>query len=147
MIHGGRRLSSVWLALFLVLGCSVAPPRAEPAGQVDALKGSDSSAAAGARQRKAITIALPSDINALSTDLQQAGRNSLSSRYAHEFLTSYLENRMNAARVAIEADAVATATLPEDRRAAHRNGRRSARLDVRWHAANRHKPADGGPWG
>jgi peptide/nickel transport system substrate-binding protein len=77
---GGLWRPCLLFFLALVVGCSAPPPReAALAPQLPLPP-----------ERKAITIALPSDINALITGAELVGRNALPSRYVHEFLNSYL---------------------------------------------------------
>ena len=86
---GGLRRPCFVFFLVLVVGCSAPPPREDlPAPQPPLPP-----------ERKAITIALPSDVNALVTGVDLVGRNALPSRYVHEFLNSYLTSLNGEGRV------------------------------------------------
>src|SRR5436309_1394939 len=86
MRHWRRAPSIMALVLLLVAGCTA--PR-ETAGQV----ASEGPSTHPAGQRKAITIALRGDINALAGDADQSGRNSPPSIYLQEFIDASLTVR------------------------------------------------------
>lgn len=77
-------------ALLFAFGCT-ASPSTPSAGRPAANDGA--TAVHPTAQRKAITIALRNDINALAGDADQGGRNTPPSLYVQEFLNAYLTVR------------------------------------------------------
>jgi peptide/nickel transport system substrate-binding protein len=81
-----RRATLPLIIALLVVACA-APPTRE-AGAPDSAGQPETPP-----QRKAITIALQAEINALTTGLNQAAANSPPSRFFHEFTNAYLTTR------------------------------------------------------
>jgi peptide/nickel transport system substrate-binding protein len=86
MTRWSRGFGIITLAAVLA-ACAPSPSQREAGGQ------SSSGMEQRSDQRKAITIALRNDINALTGDADQGGRNSPPSLYVQEFVNAYLTVR------------------------------------------------------
>src|SRR5258708_1473613 len=82
------RVSIAALVLFIVAACATVPASR---GSLPWSGASPADASSGAR--KTISIALRGDINALTGDADQSGRNSPPSIYVQEFVNAYLTVR------------------------------------------------------
>jgi len=82
-LYSAQRCAALALAAAVFVGCTSSARQAEVGGPP----------AASSAQRKAITVALPAELNALATDLGVFGALSRPTSYVHAFLHSYVTVR------------------------------------------------------
>jgi peptide/nickel transport system substrate-binding protein len=87
-----------WRTVLSLIGtlviCSIACASPAPSASTGAGSGqANAQPPAAAAKRKVLTIALQSEINALVSSVNMNGINTLSSRYAHQFMNTYVTER------------------------------------------------------